>query len=353
MNQRFDVVTFGAFNIDQTREVADFKPDGEVMSLATSHTNGGSHVNTAEGEARLGHKVAVMGAVGYDADDHGVLSDLESAGVSTELVATKPDQPTGEVLAIVSPAGRSMIASPGANSHYNIADVQEAIRKGATNTRLVHLTSFVGQEQADTQLTAQEFLISQLAPETLVSFAPGDLYTALGLGRLALILSRTDYLIGNAREIGQLAETEEADYQTAAETLLAKFPHIRAVAVTLGSGRYREDFYRSQTLGMTLAERLGFKDVILSSVIFTQAGERIDIEKTPFNEPIADSTGAGDAWTAGFLHGVLDDRELRVCGVMGDLVAQHSLTARGARAGLPTLAQLNTRLHETMASKDS
>ncbi len=54
-----------------------------------------------------------------------------------------------------------------------------------------------------------------------------------------------------------------------------------------------------------------------------------------------DSVGAGDAFAAGFLYGVLSDRPLRECARLGQVVARCSLQAPGARVGLPDLAQLH------------
>jgi ribokinase len=59
-----------------------------------------------------------------------------------------------------------------------------------------------------------------------------------------------------------------------------------------------------------------------------------------------DTTGAGDAFAAGFLYGLLKKKNLEICGRLGDIVAQFSIKKVGARAGLPTLAQLSRRYRE-------
>jgi ribokinase len=355
MAEMLDVVTVGAFNVDQIRQVDQFRPDGEMSSLGTDRAGGGSHANTAVALGRLGHQVAVMGAVGFDAAEKGVLDDLQVAGVGTDGVAEKSDLPTGEALTVTSPAGRSMIITPGANSAFSIVDALAAVRAGAANTRLMHLTSFAEQGKAGGQLAAQEFLVEQLDPEALVSFAPGELYAALGIGQLAVLLSRTDYLIGNPVEISTLATKPEWDYASAARALLDRFTHIRAIAVTLGSGRHRDDYYRSERGDQDTGRRTlidawedsGELDVdpVLSSVIFTRQG-RIDTEQVPLTGNVVDPIGAGDAWTAGLLHGILNGYDLQACATMADLVARYSLTGIGARAGLPTLAQLSAALAE-------
>jgi ribokinase len=59
-----------------------------------------------------------------------------------------------------------------------------------------------------------------------------------------------------------------------------------------------------------------------------------------------DTTGAGDAFAAGFLYGLLKNKGLEACGRLGNIMAQFSIRKVGARAGLPTRAQLSRRYHE-------
>ncbi len=56
-----------------------------------------------------------------------------------------------------------------------------------------------------------------------------------------------------------------------------------------------------------------------------------------------DTTGAGDAFAAGFLYGLLNGRELEECGQFGDIVAQFKIAKTGARDGLPTFDELDWR----------
>ena len=57
-----------------------------------------------------------------------------------------------------------------------------------------------------------------------------------------------------------------------------------------------------------------------------------------------DSTGAGDAFAAGFLFGLIKQRKLDECGRLGDTMAHFAMREIGARAGLPTLPALKEML---------
>jgi ribokinase len=50
---------------------------------------------------------------------------------------------------------------------------------------------------------------------------------------------------------------------------------------------------------------------------------------------VVDTTGAGDAFNAGFLYGLIHDKSLFECGRLGNFVASRSVMKMGARDGLP------------------
>ena len=55
----------------------------------------------------------------------------------------------------------------------------------------------------------------------------------------------------------------------------------------------------------------------------------------PFKVQVVDTTGAGDAFCAGFLYGLLNNKTLEQSGKLGNYVGSQSVTKMGARAGLP------------------
>ena len=61
--------------------------------------------------------------------------------------------------------------------------------------------------------------------------------------------------------------------------------------------------------------------------------------------------GAGDAFAAGFLYGLLREKGLQACGHLGDIVARFSITKIGAREGLPTLPKLTQRYQKLYSTQ--
>ena len=90
----------------------------------------------------------------------------------------------------------------------------------------------------------------------------------------------------------------------------------------------------------------------------TAVGYIRDTEREYIIEPISrnikaevDTTGAGDAFAAGFIYGVLKGKGLKECGRLGEITAFFSTTKLGARHGFPSLKELAQRYQELYKQK--
>jgi ribokinase len=260
------------------------------------------------------------GVVGGNAEGKILLQDFQKVGVDTSQIRVKPEAKTGSVLCLSDRLGRrSLYVIPGANSLLTIDDLDLTYINQA---KWLHLSSFAD----DRQFKALLELIDRLDSSIKLSFAPGVLHATKELAILSPILNRTHLLFVNQREIRHL--TGE-DVIAGAENCLKQ--GCRMVVVTLGKG-------------MTL--ELGHRTITAVSYI-RDAENEYAIE--PSRQDIVsevDTTGAGDAFTTGFLYGLLKGKGLYECGWLGDIVARFSLTKLGAREGSPTLVELSQRYYE-------
>jgi ribokinase len=62
----------------------------------------------------------------------------------------------------------------------------------------------------------------------------------------------------------------------------------------------------------------------------------------PYIVDAVDTTGAGDAFCAGFLYGLIKRKDLYECGRLGNFVASRCISKVGARTGLPRPAELES-----------
>jgi len=71
--------------------------------------------------------------------------------------------------------------------------------------------------------------------------------------------------------------------------------------------------------------------------------ERI-VRIPPFPCKVVDPVGAGDAFNAGFLSGILEGRDLETCGRMGGIAGAMATQNTGDIEGIPSRAQLDEKL---------
>jgi len=315
-----EVVGLGALNIDHMYRVERILDDGETVVNEAKSFPGGSAANTIYGLAKLGVNTGYTGVVGGDAEGEIMLEDFRKVGVDTSPIRVKPEVKTGSVLCLSDRLGkRSLYVAPGANSLLTLDDLDLIYINRA---KWLHISSFAD----DRQLRVLLELMDRLDSSVKLSFAPGVLHAIKELTILRPILNRTHLLFVNQREIRHL--TGE-DVITGAKSCLKQGCHM--VVVTLGKGTRLE---------------LG-RRTITAVCYIRDAESEYAIE--PSSQDIVsevDTTGAGDAFAAGFLYGLLKGKGLKECGCLGDIVARFSLTKLGAREGLPTLIELAQRYHE-------
>jgi ribokinase len=214
---------------------------------------GGAGANVAWWAARLGGRVALVARVGDDAPGREALAALGAAGVDAR-VEVDPGRATGCCVVIVEPGGeRTMLPDPGANdaplqvpeelfaagSHLHVAGYA-LLREGPRSSALEAL-AHAGASRMTTSLD----------PSSAALLAPG----AFGSLRVGLLRC-------NADELRAL---------TGGEDPAALLDLAGEVVVTLGAdGALWTDGARTERVGAVAAE-------------------------------VVDTTGAGDAFTAGLL----------------------------------------------------
>ena len=125
------VLVVGSINVDLVAAVASLPRPGEtVIGSAVERHGGGKGANAAVAAARLGARVALVGAVGDDDLGAGALGDLRAEGVDVEGVAVLRGVPTGAALIVVDDAGENQIAvGAGANHAVEPGVVVAAMRE--------------------------------------------------------------------------------------------------------------------------------------------------------------------------------------------------------------------------------
>ncbi|MFG2719468.1 carbohydrate kinase family protein [Streptomyces sp. NPDC048416] len=227
---------------------------------------GGAGANAACWAAHSGcPDVRLLARVGQDAAGWHDLR-LRRSGVRPLLV-TDADTPTSTVIALVdaATAERTFLTDSGAVTRMNPADWSPGLLDGVAHLHLSGYLLFADQSRQLTELARQ----SARRAKVTVSLDPASagFLTDLGIERFLTLTDGTDVLLPNAAEACLLTGLPEpAD---AAAKLSRQFP---LVVVTLGS----------------------------AGALVAAAGKTVATVPAPRAQAL-DSTGAGDAFTGGFL----------------------------------------------------
>lgn len=112
-----DIVVVGSLNADLVVSTERMPNKGETVVGDDFNIHcGGKGANQAVAAARLGARVAMVGAVGDDDFGRAQIANLNAAGVNTDSIHRVADAPTGTALIEVDAAGENrIVVVPGAN----------------------------------------------------------------------------------------------------------------------------------------------------------------------------------------------------------------------------------------------
>jgi ribokinase len=256
------VVVVGDVATDVVVVLAGEPAPGSDRPASIVTRGGGAAANVAAHLARLGVSVELAGCVGDDPSGAGLAAELAAVGVALAL-RTVPGVPTGTIVSLVEPGGqRSMLADRVANLELAVGDVPLPARGG-------HLY-VSGYTLLDPRPRAAglQALRDAAAAGCTVSVDPASTgpLRQYGVDRWLADTAAATLLLPNADEARLLTGCH--DPEDAARALAVRYP---VVAVKLGAD------------GALWASG----DVL--------------VHRPAHPTTVVDTTGAGDAFAAGFL----------------------------------------------------
>jgi sugar/nucleoside kinase (ribokinase family) len=289
MSAEMKVIAMGVHVLDVLVRPVEMIPEGQGGILVEQIHIGpaGSAGGTAVTLAKLGAQVRSAGAIGSDAVGDMLAMLLERHGVDTSLLVRRDGVQTSASVLPIRPNGeRPAFHVVGANATYGPED---APRDAIAVVEHLHLggPEFMGGEAAARILThARE----QKVVTSADILAPGD--PGL-LEWISPALPQLDYLLPNAEQVLGFTATQEV------------VDGCRAL-VDLGVG--------------CVAATCGSDGVVIV--------DEETVETVPaFGVEVVDTTGCGDAFSAGFIRGLALGRSRKDAGVLGCAAA--GLVAKG------------------------
>ncbi|MHA1792008.1 MAG: carbohydrate kinase family protein [Promethearchaeota archaeon] len=336
-SKNLDIICIGAVNLDLVAKIEHFPgPDDQVPILSFEKMHGGSAANTAIACARLGLKTGFIGRLG--ADDVGVRlsGGLADGNVNVNGIIIDPENESGQVFIAVDEVGeRRMFAFPGAPQKLTRKDIiskKDYILKSI----VLHLGSLKTSEPHEAAVELTRGL------DVILSLNPGSMLASLGHFQLKKILESLDILVLSRHELHSMFQSSSIE-SSAGRCMMES--GVKMVAVTLGK------------IGSQLFMANYSSDVVPA-----------------FDVKVVDTTGAGDAFCAGFFYKFIsllkDIKEkndnldlswkaafnmivehphsyssaLVTSLAFGNAVAAHVIQEKGARMGIPSAKKVENFL---------
>lgn len=304
----YDLITIGSATLDIVVKSPDFHLTemasggialcerlGGKMDVDTLRMiSGGGATNVAVGCARMGLRSAVVAEVGHDFPAQMIFAELEREGVETKFIVTERMEETAvSVLLVAGNGGRTIMTHRGAAYELENRDLPW---DSLTATRWIHLGGVGGEKpllfDLFDYLQHKEIGLSWTpSPKDLAVFARGEL----------LVESiRADVMILNQEE-----------WQTCESIQDSLRQQIPVIVVTKGK-EGGTVYIQSEKSWQFVAD---------------------DVQSI-------EETGAGDAFTSGFVSGVLLGKTIPECVGWGKRNATSVIQALGAKEGLLTREQV-------------
>jgi sugar/nucleoside kinase (ribokinase family) len=285
------VIAMGVHVLDVLVRPVEAIPDGQGGQLVDEIriTAAGSAGGTAITLSKLGARVKCAGAIGTDAVGDMLVALLQRDVIDTSLLVRRHDVQTSASVLPIRPTGeRPAFHVIGANATYGPDDVPFDELAAATHLHM-GAPEFMGGEAAARILShAREHGVTTSAD----LLAPGEQASQI-LDWVAPAFEHLDFLLPNDEQV--LGLTGADDLESACRALLEC--GIGCVAATCGGD---------------------------GAIVVAATG----VEGVPaFDIAVVDTTGCGDAFSAGFLRGVALGRTPREAAVLGCAAA--ALVAQG------------------------
>jgi sugar/nucleoside kinase (ribokinase family) len=314
-NRRFDVTAIGNAIVDVLAKADDALlaehnlPKG-AMSLIDARdaerlysimgpameASGGSAANTVAGIAALGGRAAYIGKVADDQLGHVFTHDIRAVGVTYDTPPLSEGLSTARSLIFVTPdAQRTMQTFLGATTQLGPEDLN---MEYITSSKVLYLEGYLW-DQPRAKMAMREAVRKAKEAGAKVSLTLSDSFCVARFRDefLELAQNHVDILFANESEILSLYQTESFD---------AAVKQVRE---------------HCEMAALTRSEK--------GSVVVN--GDEVHVIEAEQGVKVVDTTGAGDAYAAGFLYAYTQGYDLATCGKLGGVLAAEVISHYGPR----------------------
>lgn len=281
-----------------TPPIARLPKSGELIAVDGLVLNiGGGAANTAMALSRLSVPASICARVGDDAFGRFATETLQAAGVESSAVKIDGRRATSQTLILnVKGEDRRFIHSVGANLGFVPADMDEAL---ATSPRVLHIGYFLILPELDADGLAERFArVRKAGGQTLLDVVtPGP---GAYIEPLRKVLPHTDVFVPNTDE---------------AALILGETDPLRQARIFHEMGARRVVVTRGE-----------------HGLVSYSGENRLQMGAYPVD--FVDGSGGGDAFNAGYILGLLENRSEIDCLKLASAVGASCVRAVGTTAGV-------------------
>ena len=270
--------------------------------------SGGDALNNAVDLAKLGNQVCYVGRIGLDAGGEFVLGALQNAGVDVSHVV-RTDCPHAKVNLLIKPDGnRAFFYYGGPSREFSASDVDPALLSSCKILQVggtFHLPAFDGAGAAELFQAAQK----------------AGVLTSMDV---------TNDFTGRWNEI-----------------ISPCYPHLDYFLPSIDQAKLISGYQDPRDIAAFFLDR-GVKHVAIklgAEGSFYQSGNKAFFCGT-YHVPVVETTGAGDAFCAGFLTALVRNCSPEECVLTATAASAQVIQAVGANTGMCSYAQLQAFLRE-------
>ncbi|MEA3453776.1 MAG: ribokinase [Candidatus Caldatribacteriota bacterium] len=293
------VLVLGSINIDFVSFVSRYPHPGETLvSNDFGIFQGGKGANQAIALAKLDIPTLMLGKVGKDILSNLALSSLKESGVDTTGISKSQKSSTGSASIWVNVQGQnSIVIYPGANGEvYEDFIIQHEKFFDDASWLLTQFEVPLKSILLALKLSKKHGLKTVMDPAPVKKFSNNHIW---GL---------VDYLLPNEIELKELTHTEDV------------------------------------LKGIHILKSRGVKEIIVKlgkqGAVYEDEGKLLFFPAVPI-EQVVDTTGAGDCFVAGFLHGMIQWGDIPQAIKIGNLTASYSIQKKGAAISFPKKSEID------------
>ena len=259
-------------------------------------TSGGSAANTIAGVASFGGRAAFIGKVADDQLGKVFAHDIRAIGAHYDTAPLQGGAATARCLINVTPDGqRTMATFLGAANLLGPADVDQKVIE---QSKITFLEGYLFTPDEARKAFAKAAGLARASDRLIaLTLSAGFVVDIFREALKEFIETQVDILFANEEEITLLWQTKSFE-----EAVEATRPHVKIAALTCGA----------------------------EGSVVIGGGDSHKVSAEPIDR-LVDTTGAGDAYAAGFLYGLAKGQPLNACGRLGSIASAEVISHYGAR----------------------